>query len=106
MNKSVFNGLVHLLGDLFYTFAPLFIKKGAIGGTFHHLIDKYFWICYINADAISGYLGSKLFSFGVVTHFGYKMGNMAARYIFALCSISFDEVYAKDTGLCDGGGAD
>ena len=48
MNKSVFNGLVHLLGDLFYTFVPLFIKKGAIGGTFHHLIDKYFWICYIN----------------------------------------------------------
>ena len=65
-----------------------------------------FFLCDIDADAVSGNAGTQLSGGGKAEYIKYVLGHLAARDLFTLCSLSADEVHEENSCGGHGGGTD
>ena len=65
-----------------------------------------FFLCDIDADAVSGNAGTQLSGGGKAEYIKYVLGHLAARDLFTLCSLSADEVHEETSCGGHGGGTD
>ena len=66
----------------------------------------FFFLCDIDADAVSGNAGTQLSGGGKAEYIKYVLGHLAARDLFTLCSLSADEVHEENSCGGHGGGTD
>ena len=69
-------------------------------------VSGIFFLCDIDADAVSGNAGTQLSGGGKVEYIKYVLGHLAARDLFTLCSLSADEVHEENSCGGHGGGTD